>query len=264
MSSWQDTRTSDPDIPVPTREDQIEFVRKYPGRPGALQLEADRFLAGAAFPPLFRALGGLRPSDDVLDVGCGAGRMAAALTDYLDGGTYEGFETIAGLVEWADRNITARWPSFRFRHVDLHNQTYNPTGTIAPLDFEFPYPDASFDYAVVASVFTHMRGPEIRRYLGELTRVLRIGGRAFTTWFLLDAQSDAAIRDGRAGFRLVHPAGDGFTSDPAEPEKALGFRRREAIGWSEQAGLKVTEIHAGSWTGLDGPTFQDVIVLGRL
>ena len=46
--------------------------------------------------------GGLRPGDRVLDVGSGVGRMAVALTRYLDvGSSYEGFDVDAEA--WAAR-----------------------------------------------------------------------------------------------------------------------------------------------------------------
>src|SRR5205085_6486747 len=45
---------------------------------------------GAEFLRYFIELGGLRPTEHVLDVGCGVGRMAVPLTGYLDaGGRYE-------------------------------------------------------------------------------------------------------------------------------------------------------------------------------
>jgi SAM-dependent methyltransferase len=246
---------------LPTEEDVASFQRDYPGRPGALQLDAGRFRAGMAILPLFVELGGLRPSDDVLDVGCGAGRMAYALTGHLDSGTYEGFDTIEGLIRWAQGSISAAFPSFRFRHVPLANSAYFPDGTIAPDRFTFPYPDESFDFAIVSSVFTHMRGREVRHYLDELARVLRPGGRVFATWFLLDHETDAAIHEGRALFSIVHPVEDGYTHEPENPELAIGFRRDDVLRWTEAAALVTVGVHEGNWRGRPSRIpGQDVII----
>ena len=218
---------------LPTAEDIASFQRDFPGRPGALQLDAAPFRVGLAMLPLFVELGGLEPSDAVLEVGCGAGRMAYALSGHLDGGSYEGFDTIEGLIRWAQGSIGAVFPSFRFRFVPVANSPYFAEGSIAPESFTFPYSDGNFDFAIVTSVFTHVRGREIRHYLEELARVLRPGGRMFTTWFLLDEETDDAIHEGRALFALQHPAEDGYTHQPEHPELAIGFRRDDVLRWIE-------------------------------
>src|SRR5579862_1873540 len=40
-------------------------------------------------------MAGLRPDHDVLDIGCGVGRTARYLCDYLESGHYEGFDTMS-------------------------------------------------------------------------------------------------------------------------------------------------------------------------
>ncbi len=66
---------------------------------------------GEEFLTYFIEIGGLRPSDRVLDVGCGVGRMAVPLTRYLSPeGRYEGFDVMANAVEWCQRHITPRFP----------------------------------------------------------------------------------------------------------------------------------------------------------
>ena len=51
---------------------------------------------GNLFFQYFIELGELKPSERVLDVGCGIGRMAIPLTKYLDErGRYEGFDIVA-------------------------------------------------------------------------------------------------------------------------------------------------------------------------
>lgn len=50
---------------------------------------------GEQFLQYFIELGGLKPSDRVLDVGCGIGRLAIPLTQYLDArGGYAGLDIV--------------------------------------------------------------------------------------------------------------------------------------------------------------------------
>ncbi len=77
--------------------------------------------------------------------------------------------------------------SFRFTHVDLANDTYNPNGQATAASFRFPSDDATFDLVIATSVFTHLLPDEMGNYLGEIGRVLAPGGRLFSTWFVVDA-----------------------------------------------------------------------------
>ena len=115
----------------------------------------------------------------MLEPGCGTGRMAEPLTRYLGpAGSYDGFDVVRTAIDWCESNIASQHPNFHFRHVDVLNHVYNPKGRLDPEAFEFPYPDEAFDFVFLTSVFTHMRPPEMRHYLGQIRRVLRPGGDA--------------------------------------------------------------------------------------
>src|SRR5438132_6976996 len=106
--------------------------------------------------------GGLQPDSAILDVGSGNGRTAVALTKFLNpAGRYEGFDVVAEGIEWCTKKITPRCPNFRFRHVDVRNDSYNRRGTTTAALFRFPYDDDSFDLVVLMSVFTHMRPDDL-------------------------------------------------------------------------------------------------------
>jgi SAM-dependent methyltransferase len=129
---------------------------------------------------------GLRSDGSVLDIGCGVGRTAVALVPDLPDGRYEGFDIVPQFIRWCSRAITPRHPNFRFRLADVRNRQYNRNGGVPADAYEFPYEDAAFDLAFAASVFTHMRPNEIRRYLSEAARVLRPGGAVLTSVFAVD------------------------------------------------------------------------------
>ncbi|HEU0045931.1 methyltransferase domain-containing protein [Sphingomonas sp.] len=222
--------------------------------------------AGAEFRKLFIEIGGLKPSDAVLDVGSGIGRMAVPLTTYLTGGgRLEGFDIVRSGVQWCQKNISSRYPNFQFRHVDVFSKEYNPQGKLQGKDFDFPYPDATFDFVFLTSVFTHMLDEDIKNYLAEIARVTKPGGRSFITWLVLDDEAKANVAGGRAAQNVVHPQGAGFVANRDVPEEAIAFPLETVRALYAEAGLRLLEpIRFGSWSGRkDGVTFQDIVVAER-
>ena len=218
---------------------------------------------GQEFCHLFIMLGGLGPDDAVLDIGCGPGRMAVPLTRYLSPrGTYEGFDIVAEEVAWCRDTISPRHPSFRFQRSDVQNDRYNPDGNIPASEFRFPYPDASFDFAFATSVFTHMLAPDVDRYLAEIRRVLRPGGRVLLTWFLLNDRSRARVASGATRFTFGIEQGVARIDDPSSPEAAVAYPESWVTERGAHHGLEVHSRHPGGWSGApDKPTWQDVLVL---
>ena len=213
--------------------------------------------------------GRVRPTDRVLDIGCGVGRLAAPLTGHLAGlGLYEGFDIDPELVAWCERNISRRHPRFRFRHVSVRNDLYNPDGSQRGSDFSFPYGAGSFDVVVATSLFTHLLTRDAENYLRESSRVLAPGGRLVATFFLLDEESRALQAQGR-GDRV-------FATEPVNPARGQVHHIMRAdqpeaavaypVDWLRQAVARSgfareAEIHGGSWCGRTSTvTYQDLVV----
>lgn len=223
---------------------------------------------GREFAGHFVSVAGLRPGERVLDVGCGAGRMALPLPDLLGpDGSYDGFDIVPEAVAWCRDHITARHPNFRFRLLDVRNARYNPRGALSAREASFPYPDGAFDFAFATSVFTHLGLEEARRYLGECARVLRPGGRLLATFFLLERESLALIAAGRSEMDFRHGDGDLRTliHRPGDADFAVAFDEalvRRMIGG---AGLALREpIHRGAWCGReDFLSYQDVVLADK-
>ncbi len=239
-----------PSLPDPPREFMTFIGRGYYG----VALE---------FLDYFVDKGGLKPTDNVLDVGCGVGRMAYGLVNYLDSSArYEGFDIVPDIIAWAQQEISSRYPNFQFRHAPIYNSFYNPTGHLNPAEFIFPYEDASFEFVFLTSVFTHMSGDAIRHYLREIRRVLKRGGRGLITCFLLNGESISLIHSGKSGLDLSHPRGDGKVAFPDDPDCVVGFEEDLFKGWLEASGLAVVDTLYGSWCGRgDHVSYQDLLVV---
>ena len=165
---------------------------------------------------------------DLLDVGCGCGRLARFLLDERIG-SYEGFDRHSGMIDWCNRHLAPLDPRFRFRHVDVKSVYVEwdaHAGTIAGDALVLPYPDDAFDSIVLASVFTHMPLHEARHYLGELQRVVRPAGRILLSVFF--AEGEAHRRDQVNFFFepdrfLAAVSAAGFAALPLAAAPAYGY-----------------------------------------
>jgi len=219
---------------------------------------------GLEFFSYFLKWGDLDPTDDVLDIGCGGGRMAAPLIHYLDStAKYVGFDVHEGSIRWCQDNISSRRPNFKFERFDLQNQRYNPRGAIGSTDFVFPYEDDSFSFSIATSVFTHMPRAEVRHYLKQIARVLRRGGRAFCTAFMMTPEADEALRTFKRGLTFDHMIGENPTHSIAEPLMAVAQTEGALRSDIAAAGLILDRFALGWWSGLAGSHGQQDMILLR-
>jgi SAM-dependent methyltransferase len=207
---------------------------------------------------------GLKPTDRVLDIGSGVGRVAIPLTHYLDaGGRYDGFDIVRRGITWCRRHITRHHPNFRFHHVRVRSSEYRERGTSAS-GFRFPFEDASFDFAFATSLFTHLVLAETRQYLRESVRVLAPGGRLVATFFLLNDHAREALPHLDAHYRFPIEQPPLRLADASNPAAGVAIDEEVLIGLIREAGFTAHEIHYGKWTARpDGVTFQDLVICQR-
>jgi len=149
---------------------------------------------GLEFFEHFTKMCNLQPHERMLDVGSGLGRKTIPLTKYFTTGSYEGIDCKEIGVNWCQQNITPEFPNFKFQYIDVYAPGYNQHGSIYSRDFVFPFPDESFDFVFLGSVFTHMQWDGIENYMREIRRVLKPSGRCLISWFLVDALMGDPIR----------------------------------------------------------------------
>jgi len=237
----------------------------YPSPPD----ELNEYIGGGPFQKIgqrwfrqFVELGNLQPDDNVLDVGCGAGRMAFPLIQFLKNGNYEGFDLSIDGIKWCIENIESKYPNFHFKHVDVSNDEYNINGKIKSSEFEFPYKSESFDFVFLTSVFTHMRPLEMENYLSEISRVLKNNKNCVISYFLLNPISLKNIEAKSSEIDFVYEF-EGFRSNNrSNPERAIAYDESVIRTLCDKSDLKIIEpIHYGKWSGRkEFLMYQDFVV----
>jgi SAM-dependent methyltransferase len=203
-----------------------------------------------------RELCGLRRDSRILDLGCGCGRIASALTRYMSSnGSYDGFDVADEAVEWCQRHITARFPNFRFRRIPGFSQRYNPQGSRPISDVAFPYEDNRFDLVFASSLFTHIPPDGLANYIAETRRVLRPGGTILATFCLLTDSSLPIVKAGHSAPPLRHKYGDFWVRDLDDRASFIAYPERFVREMYRNCGLTVVDpIRFGSWaTGSPEP-----------
>lgn len=222
--------------------------------------DGDYRAIGAEYLGHYVRIGGLKPSDRVLDIGCGIGRMAVPLTQYLDPRTacYEGVDPVNEGIEWCVHNITSAYPNFRFCRVDVAHELYNPGGAIAGHEIVLPFAHSSFNFVTMVSVATHLPANEITAYAREVMRLLVPGGRLFLTAFLVAAE-DLERPAARPRF-IKGKEPHAWYADPSAPLGAIGFDNGIIQDILKNTGFEIRRVSFGHWRGIESAHYQDVII----
>lgn len=245
---------------------QRHDLKRYIPFTGNLQVKRPSFqAAGEQYLKMFIELGGLQTDERVLDIGCGPGRMALPLKGYLGpAGSYVGMDVVKSCVKGCEKRIARDAANFSFEHMDVFNARYNRHGSAPASEYRFPSVDASFDFIILISVFTHMLSDDTCHYLEEIARLLAPGGRCFATFFLYDDErlERARARDKGLKFRFK---GEGVLIEMEnQPEYAVAYPRDALLEKARMNGLEVALFSPGRWDGGVSETeYQDIVVLEK-
>jgi SAM-dependent methyltransferase len=186
---------------------------------------------------------GLGQHDYLIDVGCGSGRLAKPLADYL-AGRYLGIDVVPGLVEYA-RKLVPR-PDWRFEVAD---------------GLRIPEEDGKADMVCFFSVLTHLLHEQSFVYLREAKRVLRPGGKIVCSFLDFRVAEHWKVFEGN-----IHDIGVG--SQPLNV-----FITPEMFStWARHLDLEVESIKAGDEVYIplstparldDGTLLQDRAAFGQ-
>lgn len=193
---------------------------------------------------------GLRPEHHVLEPGCGPGRNARFLAPFLDPerGAFAGFDVSAPCIDWANESIAKRFPNARFVHANIKNTFYNPSGDILASEYQFPYEDQRFDVVFLPSVFTHMDQQGFERYVAEIHRVMKPGGRLLSWFFLIDETRFELASSGEVGGYKITRLSDCLWGPTHDKLEAYTFYDRQyVLETLASAGFRNHGLMRGDW-----------------
>jgi SAM-dependent methyltransferase len=219
--------------------------------------------SAAGMVGLLQELALLPVSGTVLDAGCGAGAMAAALAGRLgDGARYVGFDVHAPSIRWCRRRFAAD-TRLRFELAAVASPYGSSRGAPAS-GYRFPIENEGATLVLAKSLFTHLTREDAAHYLREIRRALRPGSPAVVTAFLFDPSGPemAGVRrefpheDPESGGRLRYRSRN-------RPTAAVAYSRAELEALIERAGLHVQWLRPGYYPGGSPITGQDTLLLGH-
>jgi SAM-dependent methyltransferase len=245
------------------------------GRRGGSHSLSDWAYSIGVFHTVLRYTLGERDKIDLLDVGCGTGRLALASKLLLgQDGRYVGVDVNAAEIEQCQRQYSDS--RFKFIHLPHKNRVY--ASDQAPTFEPYPLDDNSFDVVTALSVWTHLNEADATFYFREIARVLRPGGKAIVTFFLLDKRyhafrqtspaSESAFtfrRPDRYDFDRSVDGSDAwlYPAWAAQPEEAIGVTPAGIQRLEARSGLRLADVKHGYWTEQVGLHFQDILVFEK-
>lgn len=189
------------------------------------------------------ASGDARLDASLVDLGCGCGRTAIHLRDFVSvrgmrfTGRYLGVDIDPEAIAWCRAHFPA--DRFTFQLNEEHGWSLLP-GSGGGGSYRLPLEDGTQDYVFAMSLFTHLLEPELRNYLEESRRVLRSGARLEGTVFCLEHLRTAGRLGGRWTFR--HTCGNAQVENARFPEAVVAYGEGFLLGLGREAGFRSVEL----------------------
>jgi SAM-dependent methyltransferase len=209
---------------------------------------------------------GLTPQSQVLELGCGLGNFALALSNYLFGGSYYDLDI-------SKHNINScisryeKYSNFKFALIDINQPNYNflleresKKGKPTAEEVRIPLRKNWYTLQMSHSVFTHMYTNQVRNYLKQVYEAMAPGGFVANTVFSVDDFAREQIRTGKATHLFLHEDKGFYWYYEPDPLMGNGFDKELLYSLHQEAGFKeITLIH-GTWTTRPGDFYQDMLV----
>lgn len=216
-----------------------------------------------------------KDGNKILDVGCGTGLLAMASQNYVNNdGFYLGLDVVKENIEFCENHY--KNPNFNFVHVDVKNAMYSKEQKGKEQHWEVD--SDSLDMVTALSVWTHFNEEDAFFYFKEIQRVLKKGGKAIITFFILDdayynSLKNRTDENGRfhstkqSNWIFDKKAYDSenwfYPSHLKIPENAIGITEQGLDNLLKSIDLTLINNYPGNWKEIPGLYFQDVLVFEK-
>ena len=181
--------------------------------------------------------GYLDQNSTVLELGCGCGRNAISLLQFLgEKGNYIGQDVDVDMISWCKNNLQSK--NFHFNFADVYSKVYNPTGRSVD-SYEFPAETNSCSLIFAVSLFSHLLYKDFNYYINQCSRVLKVGGYLHMTLFILDFIKDR-IND---RWTFSHKLENCYVENLNFPEAAVAYDLSEIENILSGYNLSIVEIY---------------------
>ena len=131
------------------------------------------------------------------------------------------------------------------------------------LNFVFPYKSEYFDKIFSFSVFTHMQLDEIQNYFGEINRVLKENGLAFSTFFLYNDEDETFIAT-KSGFSFPNKKNGYRLMNNKVKSGNIAIHKDTLQSMLNKEKLSIVKIIDGFWKGnIKTQEYQDIVIFKK-
>ena len=214
-------------------------------------------------------------SNRILDVGCGTGLLAIASEGVVKiKGSYLGIDVIKENINYCKKHY--KRPYFTFKHHNVNNARYATNQFKQNLKWDVE--GESLDLVTALSVWTHLNEEDAVYYFKEINRVLKNGGKAIVTFFLLDKNYYTSLPNRKNEVGRFHSTNqlewifDTTAYSSTEwyypkhlkvPENAIGVTKEGIHKLVEGTSLKLSKYYGGNWKEQPGLYFQDILIFEK-
>lgn len=216
-----------------------------------------------------------KAGNKILDIGCGTGLLGISSEPFVsENGEYTGIDIMTEDINFCKSHYKS--DNYKFIHLDVANPTYASDQSV--ILKSWPIKDESQDLVTALSVWTHMSETDAVFYFSEIHRVLKKGGKAIITFFLLDEDYENSLgkrsdEPGRFHFTTqngwifdlpAYNSENWFTLKTAKhPEDAIAITKEGLRILQEKSGLKLVNYYPGNWKEVPSVFFQDILIFEK-